>query len=150
MKQWYALYVSLYSYGYIQFNKIEHLYIQERNGKWLTTINIFQWICVAIIQPSKLKKKGQSTTFCLHRTTIECVGAMLFCPGVTFCRSKQNLKLYESPTDKQIRTKSEKNHEAQPGRRRTLNSQTFRLIVTILRMLMTWRCNERGHHMLLY
>ena len=35
-------------------------------------------------------------------------GAMLFCPEVTFCSSKQNLKLYESPTDKQIRTKSEK------------------------------------------
>ena len=55
MKQWYALYVSLYSYGYIQFHKIEHLYIQERNGIWLTTINIFQWICVAIVQPSKLE-----------------------------------------------------------------------------------------------
>ena len=28
-------------------------------------------------------------------------GAMLFCPGVTFCSSKQSLKLYESPIDKQ-------------------------------------------------
>ena len=28
-------------------------------------------------------------------------GAMLFWPGVTFCSSKQSLKLYESPIDKQ-------------------------------------------------
>ena len=28
-------------------------------------------------------------------------GAMLFCAGVTFCSSKQSLKLYESPIDKQ-------------------------------------------------
>ena len=28
-------------------------------------------------------------------------GAMLFCPGVTFCSSKQSRKLYESPTDEQ-------------------------------------------------
>ena len=28
-------------------------------------------------------------------------GAMLFCPGVTSCSSKQSLKLYESPIDKQ-------------------------------------------------
>ena len=28
-------------------------------------------------------------------------GAMLFCPGVTLCSSKQSLKLYESPIDKQ-------------------------------------------------
>ena len=37
------------------FTNIEHLYIQERNGIWLTTVSIFQWICRAIIQPSTLK-----------------------------------------------------------------------------------------------
>ena len=51
-----------------------------------------------------------------------------------------------------------KNHEAEPGGCRTFNSQTFRpflmivytvnYIVTILRMLMTWRRNEGGHHLL--
>ena len=35
-------------------------------------------------------------------------GPMLFCPGVTFCSSKQNMKIIWNPTDKQIRTKSEK------------------------------------------
>ena len=34
----------------------------------------FYWTCVAIIQPSKLKKYEQSTIFWPHRTTIECVG----------------------------------------------------------------------------
>ena len=54
-------------------------------------------------------------------------GAMLFCLGVKFCSSKQNLKLYESLNDKQHKyEQSEKNHEAEPGRYRTFNSQTFR------------------------
>ena len=43
-------------------------------------------------------------------------GTMLFCPGVTFCSSKQSLKLFESPIDKQHKYEQNlnKNHEAEP------------------------------------
>ena len=55
-------------------------------------------------------------------------GAILFCPGVTFCSSKQSMKLYESPFDKQH--KYEQNLKRimnqSPSRCWTFNSQTFK------------------------
>ena len=89
-------------------------------------------------------------------------GAMLFCPGVTFCSSKQSRKLYESPIDKQ--------HKYEQNLKRIMRQRlvdvglslarlsdlllmiayTVNYIFTILRMLMTCRCNERGHHLLFY
>ena len=89
-------------------------------------------------------------------------GAMLFCPGVTFCSSKQSRKLYESPFDKQhkyeqnlkrIMRQSLVDVGLSIARRSDLFliiTYTVNYIVTILRMLMTWRRNERGHHLLLY
>ena len=89
-------------------------------------------------------------------------GAMLCCPGVTFCSSKQSRKLYEPPIDKQH--KYEQNLKS--IRRQSLVdvglsiarlsdlilmiAYTVNYIVSILRMLMTWRRNERGHHLLLH
>ena len=56
--------------------------------------------CVAIIQPSKLKIRTMNYILApSHHDRMR--GAMWFCPGVTFCSSKQSLKLYESPIDKQ-------------------------------------------------
>ena len=89
-------------------------------------------------------------------------GAMLFCPGFIFCSSKQSLKLYESPIDKQH--KHEQNLKrimrqslvdvglsiAIPSDLFLMIAYTVNYIVTILLMLMTWRRNERGHHLLLY
>ena len=89
-------------------------------------------------------------------------GATWFCPGVTFCSSKQSRKLYESPIDKQ--------HKYEQNLKRIMRqslvdvglaiarfsdlflmiAHTANYIVAILRMLMTWRGNERGHHLLLY
>ena len=89
-------------------------------------------------------------------------GAMLFFQGVTFCSSKRSLKLYEPPIDKQH--KYEQNLKrivrhsrvdvglsiARPSDLFLMIVYTVNDIVTILRMLMTWRRNERGHHLLLY
>ena len=86
-------------------------------------------------------------------------GAMLFCPGVTFCSSKQSRKLYESPIDKQ--------HKYEQYLKRIMRqslvdvglsiawlSELFLMIAYtvnyIVTMLMTWQRNERGHHLLLY
>ena len=86
-------------------------------------------------------------------------GAMLFCPGVIFCNSKQSLKLYESPIDEQH--KHEQNLKrimrqslvdvglsiARPSDIFLMTVYTVNYIVTILLMLMTWRRNERSHHL---
>ena len=58
-------------------------------------------------------------------------GAMLFCPGVTLCSSKQSLKLYESPINKQHKYEQNQKRimKQSPGRCWTFNSQTFRLFV---------------------
>ena len=89
-------------------------------------------------------------------------GAMLFCPGATFYSSKQSRKLYELPIDKQ--------HKYEQNLKRIMRQSlvdvglsiarlsdlflkiayTVKYIVAILRMLMTRRRNERGHHLLLY
>ena len=79
------------------FTNIEQLYIQERNGIWLTTISIFQWIDTAF-DVEKVKTVNYILASSHHDRMR---GAMLFCPGVIFCSSKQSLKLYESPIDKQ-------------------------------------------------
>ena len=82
-------------------------------------------------------------------------GGNVFCPGVTFCSSKQSLKLYEPPIDKQH--KYEQNLKriirqslvdielsiARPSDLFLMIVYTVNYIVTILRMLMTWRRNER-------
>ena len=53
-----------------------------------------------MIQPSKLKIRTINYILASsHHDRMR--GAMLFCPGVTFCSSKQSLELYESPIDKQ-------------------------------------------------
>ena len=64
----------------------------------MTTISIFQWICVAIIQHSKLRT-GIYILASSHHDRMR--GAMLFCPGVTVSSSNQSMKLYETPIDKQ-------------------------------------------------
>ena len=86
-------------------------------------------------------------------------GAMLFCPGVTFCSSKQSLKLYEPPIDKQHKYEQNLKRIMRQGlvdvglsiaRSFLMIIYAMNYIVTILLMLMTWRRNERDHHLLLY
>ena len=125
----------------------------------MTTISIFQWICVAIIQPSNFQKVRTVNYILASSHHDRMRGAMLFCPGVIFCNSKQSLKLYESPIDEQhIHEQNLKRILRQslvdvglsitrPSDLFLMTVYTVNYIVTILLMLMTWRRSERSHHL---
>ena len=86
------------------FTKIEHF--QEKNGIWLTTINISSSVDLCSYYTAFEVEKLRTVNYILassHYARMR--GAMLFCPGVTFCSSKQSLKLYESPINKQHKYK---------------------------------------------
>ena len=96
-----------------------------------------------------------------HRTTIECVEQCCFAQDLHSVAQNKVWNYMNHPLTNSTNThKTETNHKPEPGRCQTFNSQIFRhffkivytvnYIVTIQRMLMTWRRNERGHHLLLY
>ena len=142
------------------FTKIERLYTQEKMSYHRQPLAFLVDLCsyYTAFEVEKVRTVNYIFGLVAPRSN---AWAMLFCPGVTFCSSKQSLKLFESPIDKQHKYEQnlKKNHEAEPGGCQTFNSQTFRpflmivytvnYIVTILRMLITWWRNEGGHHLLL-